>query len=171
MYFQFATSFCLRLVECLSQSCPSACQHLHLSCSFQLAMVIIQTRETQYPGKGLHVPVRSQTEQQWGALPEWELLGSPPTPLLCSRQPLLKGQRGFSMMKAAIQLGGHPDIRLSHAKLMLQLHWRFQNLTLSFLFAPLSCSLSLPACLSVPIKCHIKYCWHARVSIIYFSEG
>jgi len=40
---------------------------------------------------------------------------------------------------------------------MLQLHRGFQNLTLSFLFAPLSCSFSLTICVSVSIKRQIKY--------------
>lgn len=60
-------------------------------------------------------------------------------------------------MKAAFQLWRSPGVSLSHAKLMLQLHWGFKNLALSFLFAPLSCSLSLTICLPVSIKCRIKY--------------
>lgn len=80
---------------------------------------------------------------------EWELLGTLPIPLLCSRPASSEKVRGAFPWS--------PGISLSHAKLMLQLHWGFQNLTLSFLFAPLSCSLSLTICLSVSIKCCIKY--------------
>lgn len=119
-------------------------------------------------GKGLRAAPRPQWKQQWElCLSEkcwvnYLHLSSAPG------EPSWEAQRGFSMMKGASQPWRSAGIGLNHAKAMLQLHPGFHNLTLSFLFAPLSCSLSLIICLFTK---YCIICWHACASVIYFSEG
>lgn len=150
---------CLGLANCPASS---VCQSLNLSCSFQLVAVIIQKYQMKHRGKGLCAALRPQWKQQWElCLSEkyWVTylhLSSAPG------EPPWEGQRGFSMMKGASQPGRSAGIGLNRAKAMSQLHPGFHNLTLSFLFAPLSCSLSLIIC--VFTKYCIKYLL-ARLSL------